>query len=176
MWWCCAMAMLQRRRDEMVIVITTQWVVLMHCDVQSSLIHQNQWAHRLPIFDTSLDVHQTIHSVASITAHPHHMATHHYRGDKPTRERETRTKHVYASDDSTGLLSPYSSSRGKCRSKPYRWFIICPRLHVAHWLSLSLGVVGWLIDCSRLVVEICCSAIWFWWLYWNKSWLMLVLV
>jgi len=76
------------------------------------------------------------------------------------RERETRTKHAYASDDSTGLLSPYSSSRGKCRSKPYRWFIICPRLHVAHWLSLYLGVVVWLIDCSRLVVEMCCSVIW----------------
>jgi len=142
----------------MAIVITTQWVVVDALAVQSTLIHQNQGAHKLPIFDTSLDVHQTIHSLASNTAHPHHMATP-QETNTPKRERETRTKHVYASDDSTGLLSPYSSSRGKCRSKPYRWFIICPRLHVAHWLSLSvsLGVVDWLIDCSRLVVERCCS-------------------
>lgn len=107
--------------------------------------NQNQGVHKLPIFDTSLDAHQTIHSLASNTARPHHMATQ-QETNTPKREREeTRTKHVYASDDSTGLLSPYSSSRGKCRSKPYRWFIICPRLHVAHWLSLYLLV--WLVDC-----------------------------
>mmetsp|Transcript_10376 Transcript_10376/g.15612 ORF Transcript_10376/g.15612 Transcript_10376/m.15612 type:complete len:129 (+) Transcript_10376:54-440(+) len=79
-WQCC-----KEDDDEMVIVITTR---SRRCTVQSSLIHQNQWAHKLPIFDTSLDAHQTIHSVASNTAHPHHMATHHYRGDKHPRERE----------------------------------------------------------------------------------------
>eukprot|EP00984_Skeletonema_dohrnii_P027694 scaffold17332_cov85-Skeletonema_dohrnii-CCMP3373.AAC.1 len=84
---CC------KEDDEMVIVITTQRLDVDALAVQSSLIHQNQWAHKLPIFDTSLDAHQTIHSLASNKAHPHHMATN-KREETPKRERETRTKHV----------------------------------------------------------------------------------
>mmetsp|Transcript_6611 Transcript_6611/g.10736 ORF Transcript_6611/g.10736 Transcript_6611/m.10736 type:complete len:95 (-) Transcript_6611:281-565(-) len=58
-----------------------------------------------------------------------YIATHHGRGNNippiPIRESESITKKrreevCNTSDDSTGLLSPYSSlhERGKCRSKP----------------------------------------------------------
>eukprot|EP00984_Skeletonema_dohrnii_P026140 scaffold15438_cov85-Skeletonema_dohrnii-CCMP3373.AAC.4 len=77
--------------DEMVIVITTQRVVVDALAVQSSLIHQNQLTHKLPIFDTSLDAHQTIHSLASNTAH---VATHHDREETPTRERESQERNM----------------------------------------------------------------------------------
>eukprot|EP00985_Skeletonema_marinoi_P017703 scaffold9773_cov151-Skeletonema_marinoi.AAC.2 len=53
--------------------------------------NQNQWAHQLPLFDTSLDAHQTIHSLASNTAHIHITWPLNKRQTHP-KERERRDK------------------------------------------------------------------------------------